>query len=254
MRTATAHALRRTAAAVMRPARRRRQARRTARAVSRGPRGVLALGLALTIAGAGVVESASAAVAAVPSALPGASPAAGLFAAFPKDLDLSAAGLEYILTWEGFRATPYDDATGNCTIGSGHLIHRGVCTDADRLQWGTITRDQARFIAYVDIESRIVPAIRTGIPSTPLFQHQFDTLVDWLYNVGPAYITGQSSVRTALLALPPRYGDVPFALLAYVYSGKSKMCGLYRRRIGDATLWNTASYASNHAACPQDYL
>ncbi|MCM3885232.1 lysozyme [Frankia sp. R82] len=213
-----------------------------------------ALALAFVIAGGAVIGTGTAAAAVAPTAVPDGSPAAGFFAALPKDLNLSAAGLEYILTWEGFRASPYDDATGNCTIGSGHLIHRGLCTDPDRLQWGTITRDQARYIAYTDITSRIVPAIRTGIPNTPLFQHQFDTLVDWIYNVGPGYITGQSGVRAALLAVPTGYDDVPAALMAYVYSGKTKLCGLYRRRIGDATLWRTAAYASNRAPCPQDAL
>ncbi|MCL9758684.1 lysozyme [Frankia sp. AiPa1] len=174
----------------------------------------------------------------------------------PQDLDLSDAGVTYLLGWEGFRAAPYDDATGNCTIGNGHLIHRGICTDQDRAQWGSLTRDQARELAHADIESKVIPAIRAGIPNTPISQNQFDALVDWAYNVGPGYINGKStsSVRAALLATPPRYGDVPAALMAYVYSGQTRLCGLYRRRIGDGTVWSNGSYLRNSATCPQDYL
>lgn len=38
---------------------------------------------------------------------------------------LSKTGARFIAGFEGFRSDLYDDAAGHCTIGYGHLVHRG---------------------------------------------------------------------------------------------------------------------------------
>lgn len=37
-----------------------------------------------------------------------------------------------LLIDEGYRTKPYNDHQGNCTVGIGHLIHLGPCTEKDR--------------------------------------------------------------------------------------------------------------------------
>ena len=171
----------------------------------------------------------------------------------PAKLTLSTSGAAFIAGWEGFRGAPYNDATNNCTIGYGHLIHRGPCTATDTQNWGAITVQQGQALLQSDANSRFVPALRAGIPATPLTQAQFDALIDWIYNVGSAYITGSSAIRTALRASPPQYSAIPPDLMAYVNSNNQKLCGLYRRRVSDGNLWSTGSYVRLSPACPPGY-
>jgi GH24 family phage-related lysozyme (muramidase) len=52
---------------------------------------------------------------------------------------LSERGAHFIGRFEGWRNKPYNDPTGNATIGFGHLIHMGPVTVHDNSEWGTIT-------------------------------------------------------------------------------------------------------------------
>jgi lysozyme len=170
----------------------------------------------------------------------------------PAKLSLSAAGTNFIAQWEGFIATPYNDPGGNCTVGYGHLIHLNNCTPAERAR-KAITPTQGKALLRKDVNQKFVPGIRQGIPKTPLHQYEFDALVDWAYNVGTGYITGTSSVRSALQAKPPRYTEIPTDLQKYVYSGSTKLCGLYQRRMSESHLWTSGSYAILHPSCPVGY-
>ncbi len=173
----------------------------------------------------------------------------------PADLTLSASGAAFIAAYEGFSATPYDGIAParNCTIGYGHQIHAGPCTAADFRKWGTITVRQGQALLQSDADTRFGPALQAGIPATPLTQPEFDALIDWIYNEGAAYITADSSVRSALRASPPRYSAVPQDLMRYVLASGKKLCALYRRRASEANLWSTGSYAHLSPACPPGY-
>ncbi len=173
----------------------------------------------------------------------------------PASLALSDAGAAFIAAFEGFGATPYDAPypVRDCVIGYGHVIHSGPCTSADFETWGRITAQQGQALLQSDIDATFVPAIRAGIPGTPLTQPEFDALVDWVYNEGPVYITVRSSVRSALRATPPHYASVPRDLMRYVYASGRKLCGLYRRRVSEVSLWSTGSYARLSPACPPGY-
>jgi len=173
----------------------------------------------------------------------------------PANLMLSTSGAAFIAAFEGFSAVPYNDPSQaqNCTIGYGHLIHAGPCTSTDKQNWGSITVQQGQALLQSDVNTRFVPALRTGIPATPLTQTQFDALIDWIYNEGAGVITGSSSVRNALRVSPPQYSAVPQDLMNYVSADGKKLCGLYRRRISEGNLWSTGSYARLSPACPPGY-
>lgn len=173
----------------------------------------------------------------------------------PADLTLSEPGAAFIAAFEGFSATPYDASSPvmSCTIGYGHVIHPGSCTSADLERWGRITVRQGQALLRSDVNRVLVPALRDGIPATPLTQPEFDALIDWVYNEGPARITGRSSVRSALRATPPDYASVPRDLMLYVKAGGRRLCGLYRRRASEVRLWSTGAYARLSPACPPGY-
>jgi GH24 family phage-related lysozyme (muramidase) len=173
----------------------------------------------------------------------------------PANLTLSQSGAAFIASFEGFSAAPYNAyaPVRSCTIGYGHVIHAGACTGADLRTWGSITTRQGQALLQSDVDRTLVPALRAGIPATPLTQPQFDALVDWIYNEGPAYITLRSSVRSALRASPPDYASVPAGLMRYVKAAGTRVCGLYRRRVSEVHLWSTGSYARLSPACPPGY-
>lgn len=163
-------------------------------------------------------------------------------------LGLTAKGATFIATWEGFVATPYDDAGGNCTIGFGHLLHRGSCTDRDRAAWGTITRARGTQLLRSDAAG-FVDGLHTRLAGKRYHPWEFDALVSFTYNIGLGNFD-TSSVEKDLLATPPRWGQVPGHLKLWVYSGGQYLCGLYRRRVNEGHLFTTGSYAVSYPDCP----
>jgi lysozyme len=163
-------------------------------------------------------------------------------------LALSPQGASFIATFEGFVATPYNDPGGHCTIGFGHLIHRGPCTDADRATWGTITRKRGLAMLRSDADS-FAAGLRSRLATVRLNQGEFDALVSFTYNIGLGNFD-DSSVKRDLLATPVRYRAVPKHLKLWVYSGGQFLCGLYRRRVNEGHLFSTGSYRISTPDCP----
>jgi GH24 family phage-related lysozyme (muramidase) len=157
------------------------------------------------------------------------------------NLTLSAAGADFIAAHEGFRATPYNDANGNCTVGFGHLIRLAPCTAADR----SVTRATAVSLLQSDTRT-FQKTIRDTLPATPLHQHEFDALVDFTYNIGSGAFAS-SSARSDLAAAPPNYAAVPADFAKW---NADRLCGLYRRRIDEGNLFRAASYSLTGVACP----
>ena len=159
----------------------------------------------------------------------------------PSDLQFSSRGASFIAAYEGYRGAAYDDAGGHCTIGYGHLIHRGRCTSGDRARWGTLSTDRALALLWQDAET-YAAGVRASLPDTPLYQHEFDALVSLSYNIGNGGFAS-SSVRAALAQSEPDYAAVPDGMLRWVSSSGVKLPGLQRRRANEGNLFSTGSYA-----------
>lgn len=175
----------------------------------------------------------------------------------PRDLTLSQAGADLLTAFEGFEAVPRPDPVGHCTVGFGMKLRDGACTAADyRAYPRPLTREEARRLMREMVERNYAPSVRQGLPATPLYQHEFDALVAFTYNLGGGLMTNPygSNVKQALVAMPPRYGDVPAKLRAHdgVKQGGRKVvyCGLYRRRATEASLFATGSYVKHDPPCP----
>lgn len=174
-------------------------------------------------------------------------PTTGTDRVLPANLRFSSAGASFIAHYEGFVARPDEDPSGNCTIGYGHLIHRGACTTTDTGTWGTITQSRALTMLRDDAD-RFASGIRTSVPQTPLRQSEFDALVSFAYNIGLGGF-GNSKVREDLLASPPAYGSVPTHLLNWIYAGGKPLCGLYKRRVNEGELFAKGDYSIGEPAC-----
>ena len=159
----------------------------------------------------------------------------------PSDLQFSSRGASFIAAYEGYRSTAYNDAGGHCTIGYGHLIHRGRCTAGDVARWGTLESDRALALLWQDAQT-YAAGVRAALPDTPLYQHEFDALVSLSYNIGNGGFRS-SSVRASLAQSEPDYAAVPDRMLRWVSSSGMKLPGLQRRRVNEGKLFSTGSYA-----------
>ena len=178
---------------------------------------------------------------------PPAPRAGGAAAATPRtarlqgsDLQFSAQGAAFVAAYEGYRETAYDDAGGHCTIGYGHLIHRGPCTPADGRRWGSLSRDRAVALLWQDAAT-YAAGVRAALPDTPLAQHEFDALVSLSYNIGNGGFAS-SSVRARLALERPDRAAVPDLMLRWVSSSGVTLPGLERRRVNEGRLFRTGSY------------
>lgn len=146
---------------------------------------------------------------------------------------LSKTGARFIAGFEGFRSDLYDDAAGHCTIGYGHLVHRGRRNGSEPPEFRRgITRERALELLLEDAAAA-ADAVNRSIKVT-LNQHQFDALVSFVFNVG----TGAFGSSTLLRKLNEgRYDAVPGQLDRWVKAGGRRLEGLARRRKAEAALF-----------------
>jgi GH24 family phage-related lysozyme (muramidase) len=97
---------------------------------------------------------------------------------------LSAAGLEFLKQWEGFRDRPGNDAEGHCTVGYGSVLHTGACDGRpiEQPYASGITPDTAaQLLAEQCAELR---QFLDDSLTTTLNQNQSDALISFVHNVG----------------------------------------------------------------------
>jgi len=143
----------------------------------------------------------------------------------------------------------YDDPSGYCTVGYGHLVAKQTCSsidalpagsrlkrDKDSLSWITSEADADRQLR-IDIQAA-VDAVRRHV-TVPLTQYQLDALTDFVFNLGE----GQFARSTLLRELNARHYDrVPQELMRYRFSRDVELRGLVLRRTSEVAMWNYGIY------------
>jgi lysozyme len=134
---------------------------------------------------------------------------------------------------ENCKLTAYWDPWGKCwTIGWGHTgkdVHEGLVIsqeEADTLLMCDTMRAQIAVNTYVDV---------------PLTQHQFDALVDFVFNVGSGHFTGSTLLKDLNAG---DYKSAELQLTAWVFSGGKKLPGLIHRRALEENWFATADQAA----------
>jgi lysozyme len=143
-------------------------------------------------------------------------------------MDVSAAGIDLIKQFEGFRANAYQDSVGVWTIGWGH-------TSGAR-PGQTISRETATSLLRGDLQWAVSAVNR--LVKVRLAQPQFDALVSFVFNLGE----GNFAKSTLLRRL--NAGDFAGAADQFAVwnkAGGRVLPGLTRRRSAEAALFQRAA-------------
>lgn len=162
-----------------------------------------------------------------------------------KPWHITPAGIEFVAQWEAFRPHLYDHdgggGGGNATIGYGHLVHlgpiSGAASEAPFLNGVTI--QQARELLHHDLidPERIINQ-RIFVP---LFQYEYDALVDFVYNV-----RGHSKESLLNLVNSGHYDRVTAKFMEYTTANGQHPAGLVKRRRAEGRLFKDGDYDASH--------
>ncbi len=153
---------------------------------------------------------------------------------------LSQQGAAFIAGFEGFVPRLYNDPVGHCTIGCGHLVHRGPIngSEPDEFKHG-ITRERALELLQQDAGAA-AGEISSSV-TVRLTQPQLDALISFAFNVG----TGAFRDSTLLKLLNGGdYGSVPAQLNRWTRASGQTLPGLVRRRTAEGELFAKGAYTS----------
>ena len=141
-----------------------------------------------------------------------------------------------LIAEEGVRHTVYRDVAGYPTVGVGHLVRPG-----DGLRVGDRISDaQARAFLDADLSSAEAAA-RELLGDLPVYQHEFDALIDLIYNVGPGNVSADESPRLNRAIAAGDYQAIA-AELEYTHAGGAYARGLDHRSERRTQMFRHAAY------------
>ena len=162
-------------------------------------------------------------------------------------MHMSQEGIDALIKkFEGCKLKAYRCPRGICTIGYGHTNAAGAPMIDDS---SVITQEQANdilrrdLVQYEDSVNKLV--------KQPLTQHQFDALVDFVYNEGEHNLATSTMLKKINAG---QFQDVPAELAKFNKAGGKVLPGLVRRRQSEANWWLAADAVetSNENEAPTD--
>ena len=145
-----------------------------------------------------------------------------------------AKGVELIKKFEGFRAAPYKCPAGVPTIGYGATFYPGgkKVTMADK----SISESEA-----TDLLKSMLTSFEKYVDSycrDDINQNQFDALVSFAYNLGPANL--KSSTLLKKVNANPADPTIKDEIMKWTKAGGKVLKGLVTRRTAEAELYFSA--------------
>lgn len=152
------------------------------------------------------------------------------------ELRVSDSFKEALVQEEGVRDVVYRDVAGYPTVGCGHLV-----TVLDGLKVGDrVSYDRILDFLEDDLKEAEAAVVRL-VGSLPLFQHEFDALVDLVYNVGEGNVSPQSSPRLNAAVAAGDYDGIAEEL-EYRFAAGEMARGLAYRSERRARMFAQAAY------------
>jgi|TARA_B100000073_G_scaffold157861_1_gene130289 lysozyme len=139
-------------------------------------------------------------------------------------LNTSAEGISLIKKFEGCELTAYQCSAGVWTIGYGHT--KGI--------------EEGMEISQEEAEQMLVDELHeyenyiNKYVTAPLSQNQFDAMVSWVYNLGPANLKASTLLK---VLNAEDYDGVPAQIKRWNKAGGEILDGLIRRREAEARLF-----------------
>ena len=136
----------------------------------------------------------------------------------------SAEGLSLIKKFEGCELYAYQCSAGVWTIGYGHTkdVEPGM----------QITKEDAEEMLVEELHE--YESYINDFVTAPLSQNQFDALVSWVYNLGPANLKASTMLKVLNAG---KYEDVPAQMKRWNKAGGKVLEGLIRRREAESLLF-----------------
>ena len=137
---------------------------------------------------------------------------------------------------EGVRQTVYRDVAGYPTVGGGHLIRsEDGLSVGDRISYD-------RVLDFLEDDLAIAEeGVRRLVGDLPIYQHEFDALLDLVYNVGEGNVSAQESPRLNAAIAAGDYETIADELRYPTAAGK-KARGLEFRSERRVAIFEQASY------------
>ena len=136
----------------------------------------------------------------------------------------SIEGLALIKKFEGLELEAYKCAAGVWTIGYGHT--------KDVQEGDVWSESHANHMLEVELEE--FEGYITNNVTVALSQNQFDALVSWVYNLGPANLKASTMLKVLNSG---DYEGVPAQIKRWNKAGGKVLEGLIRRREAEALLF-----------------
>tara|TARA_S200002703_G_scaffold151763_1_gene151507 strand:- start:566 stop:1048 length:483 start_codon:yes stop_codon:yes gene_type:complete len=140
------------------------------------------------------------------------------------NMNISQEGLSLIKKFEGCELEAYKCAAGVLTIGYGST--KGV------KEGDTITQEEADNLILHEMEE-YEGYVKDAV-TVDLKQNQFDALVSWVFNLGPANLKASTMLK---VLNNKEYDDVPTQIKRWNKAGGKVLQGLIRRREAEALLF-----------------
>ena len=138
---------------------------------------------------------------------------------------ISDKGFQLIKDFEGCELKAYQCAAGVWTIGYGHT--------KDVQEGDICSLEKAEHLLQRELEEEYEKYINELV-TVPMNQCQFDALVSWVYNLGPANLKKSSMLR---VLNEGKYEEVPAQIKRWNKAGGKVLDGLIRRREAEAEMF-----------------
>tara|TARA_R110000751_G_scaffold134950_1_gene237618 strand:- start:798 stop:1235 length:438 start_codon:yes stop_codon:yes gene_type:complete len=139
-------------------------------------------------------------------------------------MNISKEGIDLIKHFEGCKLEAYEDAVGVPTIAYGRI--------KDVKMGDSCMQAQAE--AWLDEELHEYEGYINDAVTVSLNQNQFDSLVSWVYNLGPSNLKSSTMLK---VLNKEQYADVPEQIQRWNKAGGKVLKGLTKRRNAEALLF-----------------
>ena len=140
-------------------------------------------------------------------------------------MHISDEGFDLIKHFEGCELEAYKCAAGVWTIGYGHTkdVQEGDVWD----------KEKAEFMLWRELEDEYEVYVN-DLVTVPINQCQFDALVSWVYNLGPANLKNSTMLKKLNAG---EYEEVPSQMKKWNKANGKVLEGLIRRRAAESLLF-----------------